>query len=257
MNNYNPCSLLGYFNVIGRSNSKPMECFFRIDNSEDFNLILEYNNTVIKNPTEIDLRRYKPKPLIGYIKDKDKTFPNAKVTFIQKDINTSLYSEIIRETCYTDKGGKYIAFITPGVYDIEIEYANQIIRKHNIQIKDGLKFQYNIKVKGLIQNKNKDIITYCGCEYKRVLGKLVDNKNTPIDKGEIIVTQNNQLVIYTLTDEDGNYSFSLKNGEYIIKIRNNNSPMKTQKLIINDTNTFHEQITANNVMFNKEQLLVM
>ena len=244
-----------YFDVIGRLSTHSNKCFFDVVEDTAYDLILHTNNTEIKNPKQIDFSRYITNPLYGVLSNGDKTFVNAKVEFIKQNEVRSMFGDIVSEICYTDKGGKYTAFIEPGLYNIDIFVNNQKITKRNITIQQGLKFQYYKTVKGLIHHKYADVVSFCGCDYKMVYGQLIDNKKTPIHNAEMIILQDGKLDTYIKTDDDGNYAFAIKNGVYTVKIRSPYSPMKSTEVVIDDVNGFSEQLTSSSILFNKKQMI--
>lgn len=244
-----------YFDVIGRLSTHSNQCFFDVVSESDYDLILHTNNTEIKNPKQIDFSRYSAHSLQGVLNNGDKTFVNAKIEFVKQNEISSTFGNVVSEVCYTDNGGKYNAFIEPGIYNIDIFINNQKITKRNIEIQQGLKFQYYKTVKGLIHHKYADVVCFCGCDYKMVYGQLIDNKKTPINNAEIIILKDNKLDTYVKTDDDGNYSFAIKNGAYTVKIRSKYSPMKSTEITIDDVNGFSEQLTSNSILFNKKQTI--
>ena len=245
-----------YFNVIGRLSHHEHKCFFRVTDSKYYDLFLHTNNTVFKNPQEIDFRRYTVKPLVGYIANGEKTYTNTKIEFVKMNEKRSTLGNVVSEVCYSDNGSKYYAFIEPGLYDINIFVNNQRTTKRNIDIKNALNFQYYKTVNGLIRKKYKDTVMFCGTDYKMVFGELVDNKNTPIVNAEIIViNKDNSVNTYIKTDEDGKYSFAIKNGKYKVKIRSQFSTVKTTDIEIDDRNGFYEQLTSDSILFSKKSML--
>lgn len=257
MTTTNSLTLDCYFDVIGRQSVHTNKCFFDVVTENDYTLSLYTNNKCFKNASELDIKRYKVKPVCGFLKHKDKTYVNAKIVFVKLNENTSSFGDVVTEVCYTDKGGKYTAYIEPGLYNIEIYINNNKIIKRNQKIQDGMKFQYFQKVNGLIHKKYKDTVSFCGTEYKNIYGQLIDNKKTPIANAEIIVLQDDVICAYVKTDDDGRYSFALKNGKYTVKIRSEKSPIKSTEVLLDDIHGFNEQLGADSILFNKQQMIKM
>ena len=245
------------FYVIGRQSSHEWNCFFDIVSDEKFLLDLHTNNTVIHNPTNLDLVRYKIKPVSGILQNKDKSYINTKLEFIKMNEINSSFGNVISDICYTDKGGRYNAYITSGIYNIDIFINNQKITKRNVNVQSRLKYEYYFTVSGMIYKKYKDVVQFHGTDYKMIYGKLVDNKNTPIEKAEIIIINDDGLCVYRKTDNDGNYNFALKNGRYKVKIRSKNSPIKSTDIELDDMHGFGEQIGSNSILFNKKQMIYL
>lgn len=244
-----------YFDAIGRQSSHVNKCFFEVVTEETFISNLYTNNNVIKNPSLLDMKRYKVKPIVGKLQDNDKTYTNAKIVFIKNNEKTSTFGDVVSEVCYTDNGGRYIAYIEPGIYNIEIYINNKKIIKRNQYIGNGLRFQYYLLIEGLIYRKYKDTVSFCGTDYKNIYGQLIDNKHTPIKNAEIIVLQDGELKTYVKTDEDGKYKFALKNGNYEIKIRSKQSPVKSTKICLDDLHGFSEQLNGSSILFNKNVMI--
>lgn len=248
-------TLEGVFDVIGRLSEHKNRCFFDVTSDCDYDLMLFTNNTCIHNASDIDKIRYGVKPAIGFLRDGEKTYTNTKLVFIKRNEPTSSFGDVISETCYTDKGGMYKAYIQPGIYDIEIYINNKKIVKRHQNILEGLKYPYYQMVSGMIYSKYKDTVSFCGTDYKNIYGILVDNKGTHLAQAEMIVLQNGEIKAYVHTDDDGKYSFALTNGVYDVKIRANKSPLKTTTVTLDDTHGFTEQLLANNIMWNKEDVI--
>jgi hypothetical protein len=245
-----------YFDVIGRVSTHSHKCFFDVTDEEDFVVTLHTNNKEYKNATEIDFVRYGVKPVVGILQNKDKTYRNVKVEFVHANEMKSTMGNVVNEICYTDDGGRYKAYIEAGVYDIDIFINNKKISKKNVKIDKGLKYQYYKTVNGLIHKKFKDWVSFCGTDYKMVFGQLIDNKKTPIQNAEmIILDEKGNVDTYIKTDEDGKYSFAIKNGTYTVKIRSPYSPMKTTKITVDDYHGFSELLTGNSNVFNKQDMI--
>lgn len=252
----NELKLSCYFDVIGRESSHSFHCFFDVINNEKYTLHLHSNNLDIINPTTYDIARNSLRPVSGFIRNGNQVYINKKISFIKTNEINSTFGNIIADICYTDKGGRYYAYITPGVYDIEVMIDGKKILNKNQKINDGLKYEYYLLVDGLILRKNKDYIEFCDCEYKNFYGQLIDAKGTPISNSEIIINNGNMICAYVKTDNDGKYKFALKNGKYNVKIRSEYSPVKQQEIIISNNSGFYEQL-SNSILFNKKAMLVM
>lgn len=247
-----------FFDVIGRQNNHSWKCAFDVVSDDNVKYTLHTNNQIIQNPTDIDMLRYCPRPLTGVLQNKEKTYVNTKIEFLSMNQINSSFGNVVSEVCYTDKGGRYTSYITPGLYNIDIFVNNQKITKRNITIKNGLKFEYFLEVKGLIYKKYKDTVSFCGSDYKMIYGQLIDNKKTPVDKSEmIILDKNKKLVTYVKTDDDGRYKFALKNGEYIVKIRAKDSPIKSTNVILDDLHGFQEQLGMSSILFGKQSMIYL
>lgn len=244
-----------YFDAIGRQASHNNECYFDVVTKEDFVMHLHTNNRIISNPSDLDFKRYSAKPITGSLQDENRTYINTKIVFVKNNEITSTFGDVVSEICYTDNGGRYVAYIEPGIYNIEIYINNQKVVKRNQNISNGLKFQYYLLIEGLIYKKYKDTVSFCGTDYKNVYGQLVDNKHTPIQNAEMIVLKDGCLCAYVKTDDDGKYKFALKNGEYEVKIRSKQSPIKSTKIILDDLHGFSEQLNSNSILFNKEVMI--
>lgn len=245
------------FDVIGRQSSHSWNCFFDITDEISTNLILHTNNQTINNPSNLDLIRYKIVPVSGILQNKNKSYIHTKVEFIKMNEINSSFGNVITDICYTDDGGRYKAYIPSGVYNIDIFINNQKITKYNIHISSKLKYEYYFTVNGMILDKYKDMVKFCGTDYKMIYGQLVDNKNTPIENAEIIILDNNGLCVYRKTDNDGKYSFAIKNGKYKVKIRAKDSPVKMNDIEIDDTHGFGEQLISNSNLFSKKQMIYL
>jgi len=245
-----------YFNTIGRLSTHSHQCFFRVTDKQDFTLKLYTNNQVIENPLDIDFRRYGIKPLEGILQNNEKTYTNTKIEFVKMNEKRSTLGDVVSEVCYSDNGARYLAYIEPGLYNINVFVNNQKITKRNITITNGLKFQFYRTIRGLIKKKYKDTVVFHGTDYKMVFGQLVDNKHTPIENAELIVINEDKSInTYIKADDDGRYAFALKNGKYKVKIRSQFSTVKTTDIELTDSTGFYEQLVSESILFNKKAMI--
>lgn len=171
---------------------------------------------------------------------------NALITFIQPqnnlgntiDYNTNNYTdgingvknwhwnntfEIHNNNIIKDKvtsiNGHYVSFITNGIYDIKIQYNGKVEVLKNQEIVDGLIDEYYYIIDGQIKQKLQS--TYImHDDYARNINLKYFNQYGHLINGEIIISQNNNLIVYRKINE--NNMFALEPGIYDIRLRGDN-----------------------------------
>jgi hypothetical protein len=186
-----------------------------------------------------DINQYRPLPTIGIIKEtingKEIPIPNARVSFIDDNVVVDKQSteyegeRIVVDYCMTDKNGQYIVFIKPGTYTIRIDSSKGSKYFLNQNVDPGLKNQFYYSIDGLIKEKHDDIIMFCETDENMVFGTMVDQNGKPLIDAEIIITQNNSIIVYAITDDNGQYQFVLKDDIYDIRFRADNQSIKVLK----------------------------
>lgn len=147
---------------------------------------------------------------------------NCKGTLIEAISNGKLQDQLILSN------DKYYLFLTDGIYNINIKNPSINRKFSNIKVTNGITPQYNQILDGLIYKQYDDVFEYYNDNYsiKEIIGILVDEYKNPICNAEIIITQQDNLIVYYVTDKDGYYRFQLENGIYDIRIRSNNKRLK-------------------------------
>lgn len=226
----------GFVDVIGASKKKIINCVFDVVNTSEIVLKTycgkDFNNKNI--PIDSTLI---PTPAIGKIQDNNGNgLAGVKVSFIKdyivtdQSINQKGAVQIIIDYCITDTNGQYIVFIEPGIYTIRIDggQAPQIFT--NQEITTGLQNQYYYLIdKGLIQKKYSDIIEFSGTTKRLIYGEMINQSKQPLINSEIIISQNNVVISYIKTDNNGKYFFAIDNGIYDVRIRGPKQPVKIIK----------------------------
>lgn len=209
----------GSFTSVGETIVKKVFGIFEVVNEET-----EAN--VILNPSE---NANKPIAVTGIITNKvngvDMPIPNVRVSFIKDYVvndKTSLKytgNRVILDWDMTDKNGKYIVFVEPGIYTIRVDggkcsdyYTGQVVEH-------GLDNEYYYTIEGLIQSRCEDTLTLYGTDKRLVSGIMVDEYGKPVDKAEIIISQGEDVIAYIKTDSEGKYRFGIENGVYDVRIR--------------------------------------
>ena len=159
---------------------------------------------------------------------------------------------------YISKNSRYNLFLEKGIYNINVK--NNLIQRtfNNIELSEGISLNYSNIEFGLISNIYEDIIEYYNSnnKIKKVIGYLHDEYNNPINNAEIIITQDNSMVVYYKTNEEGFFEFYLENGKYDIRIRSERNNIK----IIHDFNFvdnlgFFTEIKKNAYSFNRINII--
>lgn len=174
-------------------------------------------------------------------------FPTSLVNVYKKNSNT-LYDQ-----CFT-QNNIYEVFLPNGVYDFNIKCNNTKRQFRDVEITRGVQPFYSNIDFGNIYERFEDVYVILDRKQRhyQIYGKLISENDKPIQNAEIIFSQNGKMVLYTTTDEFGNYRFILdENGIYDIRVRANNFPLK----IIRDFNYdrrkgFIKQLREQNKSFN-------
>ena len=138
--------------------------------------------------------------------------------------------EIHSENLIADKvnviDGNYTAFVRNGIYDIKVEYDNKVELVKNQEVTEGLDKEYYYIVDSLIKKKlNSTNIMHN--HYARNIDISILNQYEHLDHGELIISQNNNLIVYRIIDEK--VMFALEPGIYDIRLRNEKMSVKIIK----------------------------
>jgi hypothetical protein len=221
-----------------KSDRNPVYGMFNITEVPVVNTLF-IDNKYFPNVDELDLKRYALKPVTGFLKNGDQVFRNAKVTFYSS--TSFYYDKIIKEECYTDSAGMYKAYLSPGIYDIEISYNSKVILLRNQKIQNGLTHTFYQKIKASIKKHINDIITFTNSDYLFIKGNLLDENNKPY-QGEIVIYDNTYIYVFYRTNEQGKYQFSIKPGTYNILIRSDKTNVQHYVITIDSSRGFSEQL---------------
>lgn len=147
---------------------------------------------------------------------------NCKNSVIEATSNGKLQDQLILND------DKYYLFLKNGIYNVNIKNSRINRRFSDINIDNGITENYSKVTDGLIYRQYDDIFEYYDGNYavKEVCGTIVDEYGSPIKNAEIIITQGENLVVYYVTDNNGNYRFRLDNGVYDVRIRSSNKRLK-------------------------------
>ena len=243
-----------YFMPLGmESDRNPLFASFKNEPHPE-ELILFMDNKEIGNYSDIDFKRYSLRPVVGYIKNGEKIYKNAKVNFVKK--GEKHFSRVYADTCYTNSAGMYKAYITPGIYDIEVIFNNNKYVNKDQEIKNGLAYPFYIFTKAAIKNHVKDTVTFTNSDYIYISNYLKDEADRPLPNAEIVVYDESYIYAYVLTNKDGRYTFSLKPGKYNVLIREENRNVKHSNVEINEILGFDEQLKRSN-LFSKEAMILL
>lgn len=235
-----------FFEPLGfKSDRNPVYGMFNIQKTPENNT-LHLGNQLFENVTDLDLKRYALRPVIGYIKNGNQIYKNAKVSFFSNNI--------LVDTCYTDSAGMYKMYVQPGIYDIEVLINNQKFTNRSQTIKDGLKYNFYISTKAAIREHVKDTVTFTNSEYIFIQNTLVDNASRPIPDAEIVVFDNTFIYAFAKTDQQGRYKFSLKPKTYQVLIRANNKHAKRTTINLTYSSGFNDLLKNSN-LFSKEAMI--
>ena len=180
----------------------------------------------------------------GYIKVEDQCIANAVITFYKPNIkqpntidyDTNHYTDgingvknwhwnntfdihsenIIVDKVVSNAEGYYTAFVKNGIYDILVQYNGQSELLKNQEITDGIEEEFYYMIDGNITQKLNSTYIMVN-EWARNIKLNLLNQYLHITDGEIIITQNDILKVYTSTKN----MFALIPGIYDIRIRNN------------------------------------
>lgn len=144
-------------------------------------------------------------------------------------ILTAWKDGFIYDKVKTNDAGEYTMFLPAGVYDIEIDGHNFKRTVKNHQITDGITEVYSLPKAGDIFERYYDATSFL---YRDNLtgvvgyhndwlinGEILDTKDKPVENAEIVVTIDNEVVVYTKTNKEGKYHFMLPLGIYDVIIR--------------------------------------
>jgi protocatechuate 3,4-dioxygenase beta subunit len=205
---------------------------------------------LFENVSDLDLKRYALRPVVGFIRNGNKIYKNAKVTFVSKFEGVSS----VADTCYTDSAGMYKAYIKPGTYDIEVTVNNQKFVNRNQIINDGLKYNFYVTTKAAIREHVEDTVTFNNSENIYIRNSLVDNAGYPVKNAEIVVFDSTYVYAYAITNSDGVYKFSLKPGKYTVLIRSGSNHAKRTDITLTKQSGFASQLKNSN-LFSKEAMI--
>ena len=221
------------------SDRNPLYGIFKVGEVPENN-ILYIDDKYFPNVSDLDLKRYALRPIIGFLKNGDHVFKNAKMTIYDKN-------HIIKQECYTDSAGMYKLYLVPGIYDIEILYNNKITYLKDQKIKDGLTHTFYLKTKATIKKHYKDISIFTNSNYLYIRGQIVDENSRPY-QADIIIYDNTYIYTYYKTDKEGHYQFSLKPGNYTVMICSEKTNTKTFDITFNADFGFSEQLKPQDQM---------
>ena len=152
------------------------------------------------------------------------------------DIHSENY---IVDKVMSDDNGYYVSFVTNGIYDILVQYNGQSELLKNQEITDGIEDEFYYYIDGLISQKLHSTYIMVN-ELARNIKISLLNQYLHLTDGELIITQNNELIVYKkfnnfnkfidIKDFENYDMFALLPGTYDIRIRNNN----TQLLYLKD-----------------------
>jgi hypothetical protein len=211
--------ITGFVDVIGKSSNILIYGYVDIVNGYPIESILHVNNLTFSNPQSD--QPYQQVPAFGYIKDGDSGVPYVRVSFIKNGVTIDYYT--------TGSDGKYAAFIEPGVYDIKINSNSYNTTHQSVEIKEGLKSQFYYTIKSTVVNRYDDVIEFNGTSKKLITGVMTNQDHKVLSNVEIIISQDDKVVTYFKTNKNGKYNFALDNGNYDVRIRGNNKPIKIIK----------------------------
>jgi len=243
-------TLFGFFDVYGRVSENTWRCFFSTE-GKDLNIKFIYNGKEYNGKDDIFLKRYKLKPAEGILTDNDMSLKNVKIDFVK---NIKHLGSVTVDSTFTDSSGRYTAYIEPGIYDIVINTRNGKIVKKNISLQEGIKCDRNIFVSGSIKHKHHDITELHGTDYNYVFGKVVDRFEKPVYKAQVMIIKDKEIIINTFTNRDGEYRFSVPYGEYIVRMKKEDSPFKTKTVVLDKEHGFAEQMT-DDIRFRTDKIL--
>lgn len=134
---------------------------------------------------------------------------------------------VTNNTYDLDRKNIYSLFLQSGIYNFNIRnnLANRWI--NNSLINEGINSYYTEINSGLIYNSYDDVIEYLNNENtKEIHGYIINEYNELVPNAEIIITQKDKLIVYYITDINGQYKFKLDNGIYDIRLRSSNKRVK-------------------------------
>lgn len=129
-------------------------------------------------------------------------------------------NNIIKDKVITDKSGKYTSYINNGIYDIKIEYNGKTESIKNQDITDGLSEEYYYIVKGDIKKKLKSTYIMVDDFARNIELKYINQYGNLIN-GEIVISKDNDLIVYRKIYEDGSM-FALEPDIYDIRLKADN-----------------------------------
>ena len=217
----------------GNSNKKKIAWAFEFSNSYD-NITI---NTIGKSSKAVQ----------GFVIDNNRPIPGIRVSAIKDyvvdyaiDKLPNVYNGIktILDWDITDKDGKYILFLEPGTYTIRIDYGQQSMYNINTDFIEGI-CEYYSTLEGTIKRKFDDTISFYDTDLKLITGVILDEYNKYVNDAEIIISQNDNVIVYQKTHENGKFAFALSNGIYDVRLRaKNQSVIMTKNFDFNDTTGF-------------------
>lgn len=153
---------------------------------------------------------------------------------------------------------EYSLFLKNGIYNFVIKTQNFKREFNNVMV-SGINPYYSQINEGLIYNMYDDIVQYYDIEndeekiVTEICGKLVNEYNEPLIGADIIITSNNKLIAYFITNEYGNYKFELKSDNYDVRLVSNERPLKMIRNFYFDENYgFFSEIQYKIYNFNKD-----
>ena len=192
---------------------------------------------------ESQYEQYRPLCVTGVLTEvfNDNVIPvkNTKISFIKNGF--------VVDYCITNEFGEYFVFLKNGIYDIRADGGKTRYFK-NKKIDKGLRNLFYFNYKGNIKSKNKDLILLNNCNMLLFKGKF---ESVQDEKIELIFTQNNKIICYYETNNNGDYNFALEKGNYDLRIRKNNFPVEIINNFIVDENGFADNLIKNSAIFRR------
>lgn len=217
-------------------------CYIQVSNTD---LEAEYKKIGISNGGVT-----KGKLDVSNIKN---TFPKTMISVNKKNKRT------IYDICNT-YNDIYALYLEDGIYDFKIKVQDDVKYFRNVEIKRGIMEYYHKIIDSDILDIDYDTLTLLDKRIRQyqISGYVVNEYDEAIKNAEIIISQNEKLIVYCKTDEDGKYCFILNDsGLYDIRVRTDNTNIK----LINGFNydrsrSFIKQLKEQNVSFNKISLVI-
>ena len=225
-----------FLNVVGFHTSKSIRCNFGVKNLIPF-FKLNIGDSIVDN-----FNTYKVYATTGILRDnidgQNVVVPNVGVYFF-KDVISEFHNysqwEKTRPThtypvcdfCITDNNGKYSVFLEPGNYTVKVEGGSYNSFFYNEEVTIGLNNLYDSKVYNYtIKSKINDVIEINNSTKKIITGKFLNGFNQPLVDVEVIISQGDNVISYSKSDQNGKYQIIIENGIYDVRIRSRNYTIK-------------------------------
>lgn len=249
-------TLKAFFDVGGQELRKTHACTFAVDLSAPAaTLTLHMGGQEYVDPTEAELTRARPKAVTGQL-----TGPGAvgaQVEFIDPRRPVGLFGSTPVATCTADAGGRYAAFVPPGVYDVRVHAAGRTTVHRGVAVQRGLRQHWWITAAGLPASSTAEQTTFNDCPWVLIRGQLVLADGEPAADAQVLVTADDQVHAYVSTDADGRYTFALRHGVYTVRLMLPGSPTKViPNVAVDGVNPWSAQLGAGNINANRAALLV-